>query len=66
MSWSAQDKLAELEREIAMRKRVYPREVQADRMTQDQADRRLSIMEAIAQDYRRPPAVGDLFEKEKS
>ncbi len=61
MSWSATEKLAEIEREIGMRKRVYPREVQGGRMTQAEADRRLSIMEAIAQDYRRPPAVGDLF-----
>lgn len=65
MSWSAQEKLAEIEREIAMRRRVYPRDVQADRMTQAQADRRLAIMEAVAHDYRRPPAVGDLFGKEE-
>ncbi len=61
--FSATEKLGEIEREIAMRKRVFPREVQSDRMTQEQADRRLSIMEAIAQDYRRPPAVGDLFKE---
>ena len=45
-------KLKCLEREIAMRRRVYPSWVRDGRMTQDHADREISTMEAIAQDYR--------------
>lgn len=35
-----------VEREIALRKRVYPRWVAAGRMTQDKADREIQTMEA--------------------
>lgn len=34
-------------REISMRKRVYPRWVQAEKMTQAQADEQLACMEAV-------------------
>ncbi|MBP6444807.1 MAG: hypothetical protein KA267_12340 [Gemmatimonadales bacterium] len=45
------------ERELAMRKRVYPRWVSAGKMTQAAADREIAAMEAIAKDYR----AHDLF-----
>jgi len=50
-------KLHEIEREIVMRKRVYPRWVKDGRMSQEDADERLAIMKAIATDYR----AADLF-----
>ena len=45
------DKLGEARREIAMRERVYARQVAFGRMTQEAADRGLAIMRAIAADY---------------
>jgi hypothetical protein len=45
-------KLAEAEREIAMRMRVYPRFVADGSMSSTQADRRINIMKSIAADYR--------------
>lgn len=39
--------LAEARREISMRKRVYPRRVESGRMTQADADSRISTMAAI-------------------
>ena len=40
--------LAEVEREITMRRRVYPRRVEAGQMTQAAADRQIATMEAAA------------------
>jgi hypothetical protein len=38
-------------RELKMRRKVYPRWVQIHRMTQEQADREIELMEAIMKDY---------------
>lgn len=46
------DKLACLKREIAMRKRVYPRWVEAGRLSSAKAADEIAIMEAIMEDYR--------------
>jgi len=40
------------EREVKLRKRVYPRRVDEGRMTQALADRQIALMEAIAAHYR--------------
>ena len=40
--------LAEVEREIALRRRVYPRWIQAGRLSQTAADRQIATMEAVA------------------
>lgn len=45
------DKLACAKREVAMRKKVYPRWVQSGKMTAEKAKREIAIMEAIARDY---------------
>lgn len=37
----------EAQREAFMRRRVYPRQVEAGRMTQRDADRRIDLMESI-------------------
>jgi hypothetical protein len=57
--WTDDDKLKCAEREIAMRKGVYPKWVQSGRMKPEAAAREIAIMEAIAEDYRR----GDLVMK---
>ena len=41
--------LAELEREIALRKRVYPRWVQAGRLSAAKAERQIEVMEQLAE-----------------
>jgi hypothetical protein len=45
------DKLHCLERELAMRKAVYPKWVSAKRMKQEKADHEIATMEAILDDY---------------
>jgi hypothetical protein len=45
------DKLRCIEREINMRKAVYPKWVAAKRLSQEKADREISVMEAIKEDY---------------
>ena len=47
----AVEKLKAIEREIAMRRMVYPRRVSENKMTQRQADYQLAVMEAIRDDY---------------
>jgi len=39
--------IACVRREISMRRRVYPRWVSTGKMTQDEADRQISTMEAV-------------------
>ncbi|BEV44373.1 hypothetical protein [Afipia carboxidovorans] len=46
------EKAAEAERELRMRKQVYPRRVADGRMTQADADRKIAIMAEIAEDYK--------------
>jgi hypothetical protein len=53
-------KLKSLEREIKLRRSVYPRQVAQGKMTQPEAAREIQIFEAIANDYRQK--IGrDLF-----
>lgn len=53
------EKRACIERELRMRRRVYPRRVADGKMTQAQADREIAVMEAILDDY--PAAQKDMF-----
>ncbi|TFL16400.1 hypothetical protein [Jannaschia formosa] len=45
-------------REIKMRKRVYPSQIRQERMTQEEADHEIDVMEAIAADYAEPDLFG--------
>ena len=45
------DKRKELNRELALRRAVYPKQVEVARMSQAQADRQIALLEAIAADY---------------
>jgi hypothetical protein len=49
--YTAKEKLDAVQREIRMRRRVYPRRVSEQRMTQQLADREIAVMEAVAKDY---------------
>lgn len=46
-----EEKIAELKREVAMRRVVYDRRVADKRMTRNKADRQIGIIEAIIADY---------------
>jgi hypothetical protein len=49
---SAREKFYEAKREAALRRRVYPRWVEAGKMKMHQAELQILIMDAIAEDYR--------------
>lgn len=53
MNVTHSDKVAELEREISIRKRFYPQWQKAGRMKKEEGDRKIAVMEAILEDYRR-------------
>jgi hypothetical protein len=59
MKYSAHDKLTAIERELAYRRRVYPRLVANHQVTQQHADYQIAVLDAIAADYR------ELEEKER-
>ena len=46
------DEIQELEREIVLRKRVYPRWVAAGRLTQGKADRQIAVLKSAAERLR--------------
>jgi hypothetical protein len=50
--FTAAEKLKAVERELAYRRRVYARQIEAGKMTQALADAQISVMSAIADDYR--------------
>ena len=45
--FSVRELIEEAQREAFMRRRVYPNQVRAGRMSQEDADRRIDLMEAI-------------------
>lgn len=50
--YTAQEIVEELEREVAMRKRVFPKWVAEGKLRADQAERRIGIMEQVLEDAR--------------
>lgn len=42
-----QEQIAEVQREIAVRKRVYPRFVAQNNLTKAKAERQIAVMEAV-------------------
>ena len=52
MKHSALEKHREALREVEMRKQVYQRRVDSQLMSKRDAERKISIMEEIAEDYR--------------
>ena len=47
------EKLACVERELAMRRNVYPKWVKSGRMKADSAEHQIRAMEAVVEDYRK-------------
>jgi hypothetical protein len=50
-TYTIAEKLASIDRELRKRRRVYPREIAAGRMSREEARREVEIMEAIRADY---------------
>jgi hypothetical protein len=63
MNFTNSEKLAEIEREIAQRHRVYRRLIDVGRMKPNIASRQIAILHAIAEDYRAKVKEGPLFER---
>ena len=53
VAYPAKDKLDAVDRELKLRKRVYPRLVEAGRLSAKMADDQIAIFEAIRADYLR-------------
>jgi hypothetical protein len=53
---SREEMVREIEREIKKRQYVFPRQVAAGKLRQQEADRRIEIMEAIAVELQRDTA----------
>jgi hypothetical protein len=51
--FTAADKYREIRREISLRRGAYPRFIQSGGLSVNDARRRIAIMEAIADDYKR-------------
>jgi hypothetical protein len=51
MSFTAEQKLKAIQREISLRKHVYPNRILTKRMSKAKSDYEIAIMEAIAEDY---------------
>lgn len=59
-SFTDREKLDAVQREIGMRRKVYPGLVRSEKMTEDEKDWQIAIFEAIAKDYRdriQPPMI---------
>jgi len=60
-TFTLEEKLKEIEREIAQRHRVYPRLIDAGKIKKTTADRQLAVMIAVRDDYRDKLKEGPLF-----
>jgi hypothetical protein len=48
---TTEDKLREVERELKMRRRLYPQWIARGQIDESDAKRRIEVMQAIADDY---------------
>ncbi len=64
MNYSAAEILKEVQREIKMRRKVYPGLIVRRSLSIGEAEQRIAIMQQIAEDYRVKAAQTDLFEAE--
>lgn len=51
MTYTEEEKLEAIRRELKLRRRVYPRRIADKRMTQQLAERQIAIFEQIEADY---------------
>jgi hypothetical protein len=50
-SFSTAEKRSEIERELAIRERLYPEWIRSGRLSADRARRQIDILRAIVRDY---------------
>ena len=55
MTYSPERKVQCIDRELGMRKRLYPRFVEQKKITQEFADEEIAVLESIRDDYAREP-----------
>lgn len=60
-TFTLEEKLKEIEREIAQRYRVYPRLIDRGTIRRETADRQIALMVAVRDDYRNKLKEGPLF-----
>jgi hypothetical protein len=53
MIYTTEQKIAALEREIKLRQQVYPLRIRNHRMSQQQADYQIDVMQSMLEDYKR-------------
>jgi hypothetical protein len=63
MNFTNAEKLAEIEREIKQRHRVYAHLIRTGKLRPSTAERQMLIMSAIRDDYAAKVAEGPLFER---
>ncbi len=56
MNFPADRKIQCIDREIGMRKRLYPRFILQRKITQEFADEEIAVLESIREDYEKAPA----------
>lgn len=61
MTFSTEDKLKCLRREIALRKSAYPKWIGSGRMTEEVAEREIAAMESILLDVQRVPILKEVI-----
>lgn len=61
LSYTAEEKLKAVERELGYRRRVYARRVSEGKMSAELAAEQIAIFEAIAADYRGQTAAARLL-----
>jgi len=62
VSYTDAEKLKEIEREITIRKKIYPSWVAQNRLSYAAAEKQLAILQAIAEDYRMSVNQKDMFD----
>jgi hypothetical protein len=50
---SREEMVSEVQREIALRRRVYPRWVDAGKLKLDRAERQIAVLEAVLEELRK-------------
>lgn len=59
--FTIEQKIAELDREIKLRHRVYPRMVQRGQLTRETAQHRIAVLSSVLRDCQEKAKEGPLF-----
>lgn len=65
MTFTIEEQIKVVEREISMRKKVYPRRVAMEQMSQSQADYQIAAMEAVKETLLKTAPSDGLFGGQK-